>query len=112
MNSYLGGAVPGIGGALVLGAVRRLRRAGLHRVRQSVLLGIGIVLLMNTRPFEGLVLTASALALVPLAFGGAGAIRSGWAQIAIPAGADPLRGPGVHRLLQLARDGQPRAHAL
>jgi hypothetical protein len=80
MNSYLGGAVPGIGGALVLGAVRRLRQAGLHKIRQSIFLGIGIVLLMNTRPFEGLVLTAAALAYLAL-----GASRAAWAQIAIPA---------------------------
>ena len=95
MNSYLGGAVPGIGGALVLGAVRRLRDAGLHKVRQSILLGIGIVLLMNTRPFEGLVLTAAALAVISLlelrAFG-LGANRDS-------RGADPRRGPPFHRLL-------------
>ncbi len=66
MNSYLGGAVPGLGGALVLGAVRRLTRPR-DALRHSMLLGLGIVLLMNTRPFEGLVLTASALVL--LAFG-------------------------------------------
>lgn len=65
MNSYLGGAVPGIGGALVLGAVRRLTRPR-NMVRNSILLGIGIVLLMNTRPFEGLVLTASALVLLAI----------------------------------------------
>src|SRR6202044_3340315 len=40
MNSYLGGAVPGIGGALVLGAVRGLRQTG-PRIRQSIWLGIG-----------------------------------------------------------------------
>ncbi len=84
MNSYLGGAVPGMGGALVLGAVRRLRRAGVHPVRHSILLGIGIVLLMNTRPFEGLVLTASALAF--LALGLSLGWRERWAEIAIPAG--------------------------
>jgi hypothetical protein len=81
MNSYLGGAVSGIGGALVLGAVRRLRREGPHMVRQSILLGIGVVLLMNTRPFEGMVLTVAALAYLAL-----GAPRRAWAQIAVPAG--------------------------
>jgi len=81
MNSYLGGAVAGIGGALVLGAVRRLRRKGPHMVRQSILLGIGVVLLMNTRPFEGTVLTLAALVYLAL-----GATRRAWAQIVVPAG--------------------------
>jgi hypothetical protein len=81
MNSYLGGAVPGIGGALVLGAVRRLRCQGLHKVRQSIWLGIGMLLLMNTRPFEGLLLTAAALVYLAL-----GVSRAAWAQIAVPAG--------------------------
>lgn len=86
INSYLGGAVPGIGGALVMGAVRRLR-LGARRVRQSILLGIGIVVLMNTRPFEGLVLTAAALVYL---FAGVYKKyryhRSAWVQIAAPAG--------------------------
>jgi hypothetical protein len=81
MNSYLGGAVPGIGGALVLGAVQRLRRDGPHKVGQSILLGIGVVLLMNTRPFEGLVLTLAALVYLAL-----GAPLRAWAQIVVPAG--------------------------
>ena len=81
MNSYLGGAVSGIGGALVLGSVRRLRYEGRHRVRQSMLLGVGIVLLMNTRPFEGMVLTLVALVYLAL-----GAPRRTLVQIAIPAG--------------------------
>jgi len=86
MNSYLGGAVPGIGGALVLGAVRRLRQ-GEPRVRQSILLGIGVVLLMNTRPFEGMVLTAAALMyLLSGAFRKHRYHRAAWVQIAIPAG--------------------------
>jgi hypothetical protein len=81
MNSYLGGAVSGIGGALVLGAVRRLRHERLHRVRQSILLGIGVVLLMNTRPFEGMVLTLAALVYLAL-----GTPRRALVRIAIPAG--------------------------
>ncbi|HTC87954.1 MAG TPA: hypothetical protein VK686_06625 [Bryobacteraceae bacterium] len=80
INSYLSGAVSGIGGALVLGAVRRRRRPR-SGIRESILLGIGIVLLMNTRPFEGMVMTA--IALVYLAMG---ASRKQWMQIAVPAG--------------------------
>jgi hypothetical protein len=85
MNSYMSGAVSGIGGALVLGAVRRLRQ-GAPGVRQSVWLGIGIVLLMNTRPFEGLVLTASALALLALSLWKRGAQQASWTKIIVPAG--------------------------
>jgi hypothetical protein len=85
MNSYMSGAVSGIGGALVLGSVRRLRQ-GSPGVRQSIFLGIGIVLLMNTRPFEGLVLTVSALALLVLSLWKSGAQQVSWTRIVVPAG--------------------------
>src|SRR5208283_1027795 len=79
MNSYLSGAVSSIGGALVLGSVRRLRRG--IGVRNSLLLGAGAVLLMNTRPFEGLALTLAALVYLA-----AGVSLPGWSKIAVPAG--------------------------
>jgi hypothetical protein len=52
-NSYFGGAVPAIGGALVLGALPRIKRR--QRVSDSVLMGVGFLLLASSRPLEGLI---------------------------------------------------------
>jgi hypothetical protein len=57
-QSYWGGAVAAIGGALVLGGIRNLFRE--IQLRQSLLTGLGLAILANSRPFEGLLLSIGA----------------------------------------------------
>ena len=52
VNSYFGGCLAAIGGALVLGALPRIKRH--QRIGHSLLMGVGFLILANTRPYESL----------------------------------------------------------
>jgi hypothetical protein len=53
--NYWGGAVATLGGALVIGSFRRMWQA--PRTRDGWILGIGLAVLANSRPYEGMVLS-------------------------------------------------------
>jgi hypothetical protein len=57
-DSYWGGALVAAGGALLFGAVPRLIRRS--RPRDAVLAALGIAILANTRPYEGLAFSLAA----------------------------------------------------
>lgn len=65
LETYWGGAVAAIGGALVSGTLPRIFRQ--YRVRDAFILGVGAALLANSRPLEGLIF------LIPVA-----AVLIGW----------------------------------
>jgi hypothetical protein len=53
MNTYWSGSLPAIGGVLVLGSLPRLTKY--FRVRDAVLMALGLAILANTRPYEGFI---------------------------------------------------------
>lgn len=84
-QSYWGGTMSAAGGALVFGALPRLKRGA--SVFAAVALAAGLVVLANSRPFEGLIVSIPALFVLFRDFfrSGRARLKTGAVRVFLPA---------------------------
>lgn len=84
MNSYFAGSIGALGGVLVLGAWPRLERYA--RRRDALLMGLGLAIMANTRPFEGFMfsLPFAVAMLIWLVKGKRVSAGAAWTHVVLP----------------------------
>src|ERR1700730_769185 len=83
-NGYWCACLPALGGALVLGALPRIKHH--RRWRDAVIMAIGLFILANSRPYEGLLLSLGvAFAMLAWMFGRRGpSLKTSLVRIVLP----------------------------
>ncbi len=82
MNGYWSASVVAFAGALVLGALPRLERHG--RTRDALWMALGLAILANSRPYEGLVLSLPVLAAMLAWLFGKRHTQNPWLRVVLP----------------------------
>src|SRR5579864_1135977 len=82
-NSYWGGTVSALGGALVLGAFPRIKQQ--QRVQDAVTMALGMGLLASTRPYEGLFFCVPILVALVWWMLAKNSLRSSLVRVVLPA---------------------------
>jgi hypothetical protein len=105
VNSYYGGALIALGGVLLLGAYPRLMES--PRWREGVALGLGLFLMMVSRPFEGLLFSLPFAGALIWKLGRSVALRhfAQASRLAIPPALAVIAGAGLLASYNLATTG-------
>ena len=81
-ESYWGGTCAAIGGALLIGAVPRLIRR--PRARVAVAFAIGLAIVANTRPYEGVVMAAVCIGCIAVGLARTGRLAHAARAVIVP----------------------------
>jgi hypothetical protein len=106
-HHYWGGAAAAIGGSLVLGALPRIKRQ--QRVRDAAIMGLGVAILINSRPYESLFLCVPVgIALVLWTLGTASpSLRQKSKTVILPLGVVLMIGAGATMYYYWRTTGSP-----
>ncbi len=106
MNSYFGGAVPAIGGALALGAIARIWRRG--QFDHSITWALGITIVVLSRPYDaGVLASCTAILLIWFLRKSRTPVRAICIRVVLPALVVLTMCAGFSRVQQLSRYRSP-----
>jgi hypothetical protein len=103
-----GGSVAAIGGALLYGALGRLGKTRTARVRDALVMATGLLILANSRPFEGLLVALpAAVYMLWWVIAGPAPVRDRWMRVVLPVVGILMLGAGAMLGYNRAVTGDP-----